>query len=124
VDGRADGDRDFQERRRSQAESLIQGAAEQLREHGLPVETAVRIGNPRSIIVEEAKEWSADLVIVGSRSPRSVHRWSFGSVSRYVVGHVPCSVEVVRAKHRARHRGPRWSFARWARPEEDYRAAR
>jgi nucleotide-binding universal stress UspA family protein len=96
---------DFQERRRSQAESLVKGAADRLREAGLAVETAVRIGNPRSVIVAEAKEWSADLVIVGSRSRSGI--WALGSVSRYVVGHVSCSIEIVRPDRDRNYRAAR-----------------
>jgi len=69
-----------------------------LREQGLTVETAVRDGEPGPAVVEEAKEWGADLVIVGSRGHSGLRRLLEGSVSKYVVDHAPCPVEVVHAK--------------------------
>jgi nucleotide-binding universal stress UspA family protein len=66
-----------------------------LREQGLTVETAVRDGEPGPAVVEEAKEWGADLVVIGSRGHRGLRRLLEGSVSRYVVDHAPCPVEVI-----------------------------
>lgn len=80
------------------AEQTVERAAEVIKPSGLPVETVVRDGNPRSVIVDEAKEWSADLIIVGSHGYTGVKRWLLGSVAQAVVGHAPCSVEVVRRK--------------------------
>lgn len=48
------------------AEQLTARVAERLAAKGLAVETAVRPSDPRSAIVDEAKAWSADLIVVGS----------------------------------------------------------
>ncbi|PYT09057.1 MAG: hypothetical protein DMF60_03355 [Acidobacteria bacterium] len=56
----------------------------------------VRDGDPRSVIVDEAKDWSANLIVVGSHGYTGVKRWLLGSVAHSVVSHAPCSVEVVR----------------------------
>jgi nucleotide-binding universal stress UspA family protein len=80
------------------AEQLTARVAEQLAAKGLAVETAVRQGDPRSAIVDEAKEWSADLIVVGSHGRTGIKRWLLGSVAQSVVSHAPCSVEVVRHK--------------------------
>lgn len=66
-----------------------------LREQGLTVETTVRDGEPGPAVVEEAKEWGADLVVIGTRGHGGLRRLLEGSVSRYVVDHAPCPVEVV-----------------------------
>jgi nucleotide-binding universal stress UspA family protein len=71
-------------------------AAGSLQENGLTVEMVVRDGDPRSVIVDEAKEWSANLVVVGSHGYTGVKRWLLGSVAHSIVSHAPCSVEVVR----------------------------
>ena len=81
-----------------QHEELAKSAAESLRNHGLVVEPVVRDGDPRMVIVEEAKEWSADLIVVGSHGRTGIKRWLMGSVAHSVVSHAPCSVEVVRQK--------------------------
>jgi len=82
----------------AQAEQLTAGVAETLRAGGLTAEPAVRHGEPRSVIVDEAREWGADLIVVGSHGYTGLTRWLLGSVAQSVVGHAPCSVEVVRRK--------------------------
>lgn len=75
---------------------VMSRAAASLKEKGLPVEMVVRNGDPRSVIVDEAKDWPADLIVVGSHGYSGVKRWLLGSVAQSVVSHAPCSVEVVR----------------------------
>jgi nucleotide-binding universal stress UspA family protein len=87
-----------QQEMRTRAEQLTSGVAETLRASGLTVETAVHDGEPRSVIVDEAKEWDADLTVVGSHGHTGLKRWLLGSVAQSVVSHAPCSVEVVRKK--------------------------
>jgi nucleotide-binding universal stress UspA family protein len=77
---------------------LTDRVAEWLREQGLTVETAVRGGEPGHAVVAEAKEWGADLIIIGSRGHTGLRRLLEGSVSHYVVDHAHCPVEVVHAK--------------------------
>jgi nucleotide-binding universal stress UspA family protein len=89
---------EIQQRQRVAAETLVARAADSLRRTELTVETSVRLGDPRHVIVDEAGEWSADLIIMGSRGLTGLKRWVLGSVAQYVVGHAPCSVEVVRQK--------------------------
>ena len=80
------------------AEQLTAGVSERLRASGLSAEAEVRDGDPRSVIVDEAQEWDADLIVVGSHGYTGLKRWLLGSVAQSVVGHAPCSVEVVRRK--------------------------
>jgi nucleotide-binding universal stress UspA family protein len=82
----------------SQAERLTAEVAETVRASGLTVETAVRDGDPRSVIIDEATEWDADLIVVGSHGYTGIKRLLLGSVAQSVVSHAPCSVEVVRQK--------------------------
>ena len=86
----------FQER----AEELLEQAAERLRSAGLQVETQILEGDPRDEIVDQAKTWPADLIVMGSHGYSGIKRWLLGSVAQSVVGHAPCSVEVVRKKGR------------------------
>ena len=51
-----------------------------------------------TIILEEVKNWSADLVVLGSHGSKGLTRFLLGSVSETIVRHAPCSVEVVTAR--------------------------
>lgn len=59
------------------------------------ITTEVLKGSPEQEIVELAKQWQADLIVVGSHG-RGFWGRLLGSVSDGVVHHSPCSVLVVR----------------------------
>ena len=79
------------------ARSVAHAAAVALGHTGLPVQVRVREGMPATQIVEEASEWPADLVVLGTRDRGMLKRLLLGSISSYVTSHAPCSVEVIRA---------------------------
>jgi len=60
------------------------------------VETHLIEGYPKQAIVEEASNWGADLIVLGSHGYGFWNRMLIGSVSNAVVHHAPCSVLVVR----------------------------
>ena len=68
----------------------------------LMVTTEVLRGSPNQQIVDRAKEWKADLIVVGSHG-RGFWGRLLGSVSNGVVHHAPCSVLVVRKEGHAVH---------------------
>jgi nucleotide-binding universal stress UspA family protein len=53
-------------------------------------------GDARSAILEEAEHWGADLIILGTHGYHALERLWLGSVSRAVVPHAKCSVQIVR----------------------------
>ena len=53
-------------------------------------------GNPGQVICELAVDWSADLIVVGSRGLQGLNEMFLGSVSNYVTHHAPCSVLIMR----------------------------
>ena len=53
-------------------------------------------GSARQVIVEEAEDWGADLIVMGCRGLGAWNRLLLGSVSNAVVHHAKCSVEIVR----------------------------
>ena len=61
----------------------------------LVISTEVLRGSPDQEILNKAKEWNADLIVVGSHG-RGFWGRLLGSVSNGVVHHAPCSVLVVR----------------------------
>jgi nucleotide-binding universal stress UspA family protein len=79
-----------------EAEEDLTAASKILAGAGLDVTTAVLEGYPKTVILEEADRWEADLVVVGSHGRRGVSRLVMGSVSEAVAMHAHCSVEVIR----------------------------
>ena len=82
---------------RKSAKRMNQVAAEKLSSR-LPVSFLVREGNPKVILVREAKRWKADCIFVGAKGLRGIERFLIGSVSLAVASRANCSVEVVRSK--------------------------
>lgn len=64
----------------------------------ITVTTDVLMGAPHRRIVEEADEWGADLIILGSHGYKMWERVLLGSVSQSVAQHAKCSVWIVRNK--------------------------
>jgi nucleotide-binding universal stress UspA family protein len=77
-------------------EELVRQAEQALSKAGYKVQTAVEEGDPKSRIVEDAANWKADLIVIGSHGRRGVDRFLMGSVSEAVARHAPCSVQIVR----------------------------
>ena len=78
------------------AREALERAAKALKSSTLSVDTALRRGDPRTAIVDEANERKADLIVIGSHGRTGVRRWLLGSVAEHIVRHAPCSVEVCR----------------------------
>ena len=76
---------------------MNQVAVEKLLPTGLAVSSLVEEGNPKHLLVEEAKRWKADCIFVGAKGLRGLERFLLGSVSTAVTARAHCSVEVVRA---------------------------
>jgi nucleotide-binding universal stress UspA family protein len=74
----------------------MNSAKEVLASAGLNATEVVLTGNPKEVILEEAKKWNADLIVVGSHGQRSFKRFLLGSVSEAVAMNAHCSVVVVR----------------------------
>ncbi len=56
----------------------------------------IPVGDPRVILLDEAKAWGADLIVLGSHGRHGIDRLLIGSVSESVAMHAHCSVEVIR----------------------------
>ena len=75
----------------------VESSVERLRASGLTVSTAIKEGDPKRILTDEAKQWRADCVFVGARGLRGIGRFLLGGVSAAVVARAHCSVEIVRS---------------------------
>jgi nucleotide-binding universal stress UspA family protein len=63
---------------------------------GLKVLSKVVCGYPKASILDESKEWGADLIVLGSHGRRGLKRLLLGSVAEAVALHSNCSVEVIK----------------------------
>jgi nucleotide-binding universal stress UspA family protein len=83
-----------------QAEAAIQKAKSYFTgvDSSLIVHTKILTGNPRNTILDEAEEWGADLIVVGSHGYTGLKRVLIGSVSLAIASHAHCSVEIVRSR--------------------------
>lgn len=61
----------------------------------------VREGNIKNEIIETARNWPADLVIMGSHGRKGISKFLLGSVSEGVLSEAPCSVEIIKLKAHA-----------------------
>lgn len=62
----------------------------------LIVTPVLREGHPKDKILDEAEDWGADLIVVGSHGYGAIKRLFLGSVSLAVATNAACSVEIVR----------------------------
>jgi nucleotide-binding universal stress UspA family protein len=76
---------------------MLKWATEELKAIGLNVSISIQRGDPKRILLREARKWNADSIFVGTRDLKSgLERVRLGSVSSSVVTDAPCTVEVVR----------------------------
>jgi len=80
------------------AKEAVAAAQSLLSEMGLQnVQIAeIPLGDPRALILGEAKDWNADLIVLGSHGWHGLDRVLMGSVSESVAMHAHCSVEIIR----------------------------
>jgi nucleotide-binding universal stress UspA family protein len=77
-------------------QEVVQRAEQILKRAGYTVETAVEEGDPKSKIIDQAMQWKAELIVMGSHGRKGADRFLMGSVAEAVARHAPCSVEIVR----------------------------
>jgi nucleotide-binding universal stress UspA family protein len=82
--------------KKEQAQEALNAAAKILDSAGLNPVGVVLTGDAKVRIIDEAKEWGADLVVVGAQGRGGIDRILQGSVSEAVAIHAHCSVEVIR----------------------------
>ncbi len=76
----------------------LEGIAAGIREKGLAVQVATRLGNPPKAIVEFAQQNQIDLLVMCTRGQTGPARWLLGSVTDHVVRGSSIPVVVVPAR--------------------------
>ncbi len=78
------------------AEDLIDQMVESLAAKGLNASGVVLFGNPKTVLVDRAKNTGADFIFAGSHGSSTLRRFLLGSVAAGILREAPCSVEIVR----------------------------
>lgn len=71
-------------------------AARRLESAGIGAGTALLAGDPRHVLLAQARKFKADTLFLGNRGISGLRRFLLGSVSAAVAAHSPCSIEIIR----------------------------
>ena len=85
---------------RGAGQAILDQAAVQAREAGVPAETALLETDGRRVsrvIVEDAERWPADVIVIGSHGHRALEQLLIGSVAEGVTRSAQVPVLLVRA---------------------------
>jgi universal stress protein A len=63
---------------------------------GLTAREFLKVGKPATEIAKAAKDWPADVIVIGSHGRSGISRVVLGSVAESVVRHATCPILVVR----------------------------
>lgn len=58
-------------------------------------------GDAAEVIIEQAKSWRADLIVLGTHGRTGLQKFFIGSVAEKVLSNAPCSIEIVKIKSTA-----------------------
>jgi nucleotide-binding universal stress UspA family protein len=79
-----------------QAKESVARTAEILRKAGFNVDSRVAENEIRTGILDIARDWHADLIVLGSHGEKGLRTFLLGSVAEFVARHAHCSVLIVR----------------------------
>jgi nucleotide-binding universal stress UspA family protein len=80
---------------RRESAGIVEQAAAVLRAAGFDVSFSLAEGDVSSILIEQANDWPADLIMIGSHARSGLRRLLHGSVSDAVAHQVSCPVEII-----------------------------
>ena len=81
---------------RGRLQSALEALAAPAASVGVPVRFGVYEGSVVAEILERARSWPADLVVMGTHGRGGFERWMLGSVTEKVLRKAPCPVLTVR----------------------------
>jgi len=84
------------EERLKEAKESVCRTAEGLRKDGFTTDCRIVQSETGTGILDAARDWQADLIVVGSHGDKGLKRFLLGSVAEHVARHAHCSVLVVR----------------------------
>ena len=75
----------------------LEALSAELRMSGTQCDIKIRHGHAAEQILDEAENWSAELIVVGQIGRRGLTRFLMGSTATRIVQYAPCSVLLVKA---------------------------
>lgn len=75
--------------------SWLRSRHEEAKKLDIVTELDQRTGEESRTICDVARDWGADLIVIGRRGRSGLSEFFLGSVSNYVLHHAPCSVLIV-----------------------------
>lgn len=96
IGGSPDEVKRFEEPLRDRADRLLAPAKAALARAGVRVSTAVEFGDPADTILARAKDWKADLIVIGTERRGAIGGLRPGSVARKVLHHSDLPVLLVK----------------------------
>lgn len=88
----------YTEERERAARALVLSVGTALRQSFPKAKIAEQVvdGKPKQVIIDRAKSWPADLIVVGSHGRSGLDSFLLGSVSLSVLSAAPCSVLIAK----------------------------
>jgi nucleotide-binding universal stress UspA family protein len=80
----------------AKAEAGLDQLLDRWRDVGLSWRPVVKVGDPRTVILDEVMRHEADLVVLGTHGRSGVAHALLGSVAEWVIAAVPCDVLIAR----------------------------
>jgi nucleotide-binding universal stress UspA family protein len=77
----------------------LKAMAGKAKQSGINCNYECHIGNCNLGIGDRAKDWGADVIVIGRRGHKNISEIFLGSVSNYIIHHAPCSVLVVQGSN-------------------------
>ena len=75
---------------------LFDDSIRRMREVGFDPEGTMVVGEPAAEIARYARQFKADLVVVGHRKKSLIERWWSGGTGAYLMDHLECSLLIAR----------------------------
>jgi nucleotide-binding universal stress UspA family protein len=85
---------------RTRGKAILDSSEATVRSGGVEVDTTLveAMGNQAGDkIIQQAKEWGADLIVCGTHGRRGIRRLVMGSDAEYIVRHTPVPILLVRS---------------------------
>jgi nucleotide-binding universal stress UspA family protein len=80
---------------RSEGLQMLQAFCAEGNKENINTEFTQNVGSAGKVICTLAKNWDADLIVIGRRGLSGITEFLIGSVSNYVLHHAPCSVQII-----------------------------